>query len=142
MRVVFDTNTVVSALFWHGPPHQAMQAIRAGRAVLLSSEALIAELKDALSKEKFIARFTALGFTVQEVVALHRDLVKIIETEPLAEPASRDEDDDEVLACAISGKADAIVSGDNDLLVLKKFQSIPIWTAVAFLGALDKPSPA
>ncbi len=137
MRVVFDTNTIISALFWFGPPYHAQEAIRAGRALLLSSETLIAELEDALSKKKFVARFAAAGYTVQDAVTLHRELVKMVETEPLEKRVSRDEDDDAVLACAVVGKADAIVSGDNDLLTLKQFRGIPIWTAVEFLDALE-----
>ena len=46
----------------------------------------------------------------------------------VAESVSRDPDDDAVLACALAARADLVVSGDNDLLVLKSFEGIPIVT--------------
>lgn len=57
---------------------------------------------------------------------LHR-LVEVIEPPPLPQPVCRDADD-EVLATAIAGQADLIVSGDDDLLSLKSHQGIPIVT--------------
>ena len=57
----------------------------------------------------------------------------------LAAPASRDPDDDHVLACALGARADLIVTGDSDLLTLKRFEQIPIVTAAEALRILAKP---
>lgn len=51
-----------------------------------------------------------------------------------------DPDDDAVLACALAAQAEAIVSGDSDLLSLKSFQGIPILTAAELLGRVVPPS--
>lgn len=60
-----------------------------------------------------------------------------LQTSPaLASPVSRDPDDDAVLACALAAKADLIVSGDQDLLVLQAFEGIPIVTAAQALERL------
>jgi len=58
---------------------------------------------------------------------LHQ-LAEVIEPLPLPQPVCRDADDDEVLATAIAGQVDFIVSGDDDLLSLKIHQDIPIVT--------------
>ena len=50
---------------------------------------------------------------------------------------SRDPDDDRVIACAVAGRADVIVSGDNDLLDLEQVGGIPILTAAQFLARLE-----
>ncbi len=60
-----------------------------------------------------------------------------LQTSPaLASPVSRDPDDDAVLACALAAKADLIVSGDQDLLVLQAFEGIPIVTIAQALERL------
>jgi predicted nucleic acid-binding protein len=53
-------------------------------------------------------------------------LAEVIEPPPLPQPVCRDPDDDEVLALALAARADVIVSGDADLLVLQQFEGIPI----------------
>ena len=50
--------------------------------------------------------------------------VTVLQPQPLAQPVCRDPDDDEVLALALLAQAQAIVSGDNDLLVLQSFEGI------------------
>jgi predicted nucleic acid-binding protein len=55
-------------------------------------------------------------------------LAQIVEPLPLPAPASRDPDDDHVLACSLAAQANLIVSGDRDLLDLHEYQGIPILT--------------
>jgi putative PIN family toxin of toxin-antitoxin system len=70
------------------------------------------------------------------------DVFKIVswESQPLPARVCRDEDDDVVLATALAGKADVIVTGDEDLLVLKKFRGIEILSPRQFLKLLDRTS--
>ena len=88
----------------------------------------MSELADVISRPKFDAILvrsnTSRSHTLDE---LHR-LGEVIEPPPLPQPVCRDADDDEVLATAIAGQADLIVSGDDDLLSLKIHQDIPIVT--------------
>jgi uncharacterized protein len=62
--------------------------------------------------------------------------IKIIPTEIVLPENLRDADDLHVLGCAVAARADAIVSGDQDLLVLRSFANIPILTSVEVLGRL------
>ena len=100
MRIVADTNTVISGLLWKGAPRQIIQACRQQRITIVSSESLIAELAEVLARDK---------------------------------PVCRDPDDDAVLACAVTGRVDALISGDDDLLTLKVFRAIPIMTAAEWV---------
>jgi len=66
VRVVADTNTVVSAFLWGGPPASVLASARERRITLLTSAALLAELEDVLSREKFAARIARVGSAVPE----------------------------------------------------------------------------
>jgi len=141
VRAVIDTNVLLAALLWRGPPHALLAQIRDGMLGLVSSPALLAELTDVLGRAKFDAILTRSNTSRKKAMAELRQLAEVIEPPPLPQPVCRDPDDDEVLALAIAAQADLIVSGDNDLLVLLQFNGIPIVSpaqAVARLGATGK----
>lgn len=66
-------------------------------------------------------------------LALYRQQAQWVEPVPLAKPVCRDPDDDWVLAAAVAGRAEMVVSGDKDLLSLKKYQGVPILTPRQFI---------
>ena len=126
---MLDTNTVVSGLLWQGLPARLIDAAEAGRIELVSSTALLAELQGVLSRRKFVRQLARRGLDPADLFDGYAALAVHVMPAPLPQPVSRDPDDDKVLACAITAQADAIVSGDGDLLTLKSFQGIPILTA-------------
>ena len=128
MRVVADTNTVVSAFLWGGPPAAVLTAAREGRITLHTSPVLLAELEDVLGREKFAARIARIGSSVAQMMAGFRALAAIVRPAPL-EATSRDPDDDHVLACALAANAVLIVTRDRDLLDLGTFREIRILAA-------------
>ena len=69
-----------------------------------------------------------------------RRLTEFLDPPPLPQPICRDPDDDHVLAVAIAAQADFIVTGDQDLLVLKAVQGIPILTPAQALVRLEESS--
>ena len=76
--------------------------------------------------------------TSQQFLHNYRASVEVVDVLPLPQPISDDPDDDQVLACAISGAAQAIVSGDDDLLRLENYAGIAILTPFEFLDRLNK----
>ena len=137
IRVVFDTNIIVSGTLWRGTPHLVLQAAGAGRVKALVSEALLDELKDVIERSKFSKRLTSLGITSTQVVENYAAITEAVEVEIIEQRVIADADDDQVLACALSGHADYVVSGDPHLLEIKQYQSIPILAASDFLALLD-----
>lgn len=130
MRIVLDTNIVLSALLWRGTPYRLFEAIRQQPDVqLYSSATLLAELADVLTRPSPTKQLATIGKTAREVTADYLAVVEIVAPATLSAPVSRDPDDDQVLACALAAQADLIVSGDGDLLTLKSFQGVPIVTA-------------
>lgn len=128
MRAVIDTNVLLSGLFWHGPPHMLLEHVRDGALDLITSPALLAALTNVLGRAKFRAILGRTDFSLELLLAGVRQMTEIVDPRPLPQPVCRDPDDDKVLALALAVRADLIISGDDDLLVLMNFEGIPIVT--------------
>ncbi len=77
-------------------------------------------------KEKLVEKFKYSAETAEEAVALFRSRMEVVTPVVLASPVSRDPDDDNILATAVAGNCECIITGDKDLLVLKQFEGIKI----------------
>jgi len=137
MRVVADTNVVVSGLLWRGNPRRILDAARDGIVELYTSPVLLEELEDVLSREKFAKRLEAAGVTLRELVDGYSALAMLIAAEPIEPVILRDPDDDAVLACAVAADCEVVVSGDDDLLDLNQYKEIRILTATELLAELS-----
>jgi len=133
VRVVLDTNVVASALLWGGTPERLIEAAGEGALELFTSEALLAELAGILGRAKFAARLKLKNVSAAEIVARYREIAETIEAGPIEVAQLRDPDDSAVLACALTARAEAIVSGDYDLRTLGSYQNIPVLTAAECL---------
>ncbi len=135
-RVVLDTNLVLSALvFSHGRLAALREAWQSGRICPLVSRATVAELIRVLAYPKF-------RLSPDEQEELLADYLPWCETVLIPDPppvvlACRDPFDTPFLLLALAGKADALVSGDGDLLALADSFTCPILGAEAFLQGLQ-----
>ena len=129
-RTVFDTNAIVSALLFNdsAPGRGLVKALDTG--TILVSAALMQELQDVLNRPRF-DRYVTREERDDFLMAFMREseLVEITETVE----ACRDPKDDQALELAVSGNADCIVTGDDDLLTLNPFRGIAIITPADFL---------
>lgn len=140
MRLVLDTNVVLSVLLWRGKPYQLLDALsRRPDVYLFSSPALLEELADVLARPLAVERLALIGTTVNEVLALYRTVVEVVEP-ALAPRVVRDADDDRVIAAALAAHAAFIVSGDDDLLSIGSYQGIRIINAAEALLRLQNES--
>lgn len=140
MRVVLDTNTVISALLWGGTPYALIEAAAAERLELYGSSALLEELAEVLGRAKFAPRLQQAQRTVAQLIEQYRGLVELVQPEPIAPRVLDDPGDDQVLAAALAAQADLIVSGDDDLRRLGSYQGIPIVSAAECLRRVDNES--
>jgi uncharacterized protein len=126
VRIVLDTNVVISALLWRGTPHQLLGALATHPTTqLFSSPKLLEELSNVLSRPGASKQLAIVGKSARDVLADYLEVVELVEPVDLPRIA-RDPDDDHVLACALAARADVIVSGDRDLLDLGTYQSIQV----------------
>ena len=128
MTIVLDTNVIVAGLVTNGLCQDVLRQCIAMDAIV-SSPQLLDELERTLQR-KFSLTPEARAF-----LARLRSSIRTVEPALLASPVCRDPDDDIVLATALAGDADLIVTGDNDLLVLVSFRRIRIVTPRTFLEA-------
>ena len=128
MRIVLDTNVVLSALLWRGTPHHLLATIGQRSSILLySSTALLEELADVLTRPSATKRLALIGRSAREVLADYVEAIELVEPASVPRVVVADVDDDQVIAAAIAARADLIVSGDRKhLLPLGSHQGIDI----------------
>ena len=132
MRVVADTNILVSALLFGGPPEQVFLAGLRGEIQLLLSLPLLKEFEKVL-KEKFKLSI----HLVREITEGVREVAEIVEVSSHIRAISYPDEDNRVLECAVDGKADFIVTGDTrHILPLKEYGGIKILSPSEFLKHL------
>jgi putative PIN family toxin of toxin-antitoxin system len=136
VRLVADTNIVISGLLWHGAPRRLLDAARAGKVSLFTTAALLVELEDTLSRAKFAERLERAGVTRRVLVQGYAALATVVKPAAIPPAILADPDDDAVLACAVAAQAQAVASGDSHLLNLKTYQDIPILTVNELLALL------
>lgn len=132
IRVVADTNILVSATIAKGNQYMLLKKAKLGRFRLVLSPQIIAELKGVISRPKF-------GFSNEQVEAVLKQILSISEvviTTSKIDVVKDDPSDNSIIEAAIDGKADYIVSGDRDVLRLKKFKEVKMMTAREFLDKL------
>jgi putative PIN family toxin of toxin-antitoxin system len=128
VRIVLDTNVVLSALLWRGTPHHLLAAIgQRSNIQLYSSTALLEELADVLTRPSATKRLALIGQSAREVLADYVEAIELVEPASVPRVVLGDADDDQVIAAAVTARADLIVSGDRKhLLPLGSHQGIDI----------------
>lgn len=135
MRLMLDSNVVVSALLGSSAPTRLIELAAEGAFDLFTSEALLAELAEVLDRENITRRLESKHRSAPEVFALYEALAERVVPASIARTAT-DDDDDAVLGCALAAGADLIVSGDKGLRNLKSFHRIPILSPADALAAI------
>jgi len=131
VRVVFDTNVLISGHFWKGPPYRCRLAVEARLAVLVLSEPILTELA-----EKLDTKFGVSKPEIDSIMERLRARAELCAIEGMSGWVPEDPDDDKFIETALVGQAAIIVSGDRHLLDLGKAESVEILTARQFLERL------
>jgi putative PIN family toxin of toxin-antitoxin system len=112
VKIVLDTNVLMSGMFFTGSPYEILRAWRDGRIHLVIST-------DILNEYQRVAEELARQFPdvdVSRILDLLTVSAQIIQAPPLPEPVCSDPEDDKFLACAVAGSAKYVVAGDKQLL--------------------------
>lgn len=134
MRVILDTNMVISGIFFAGPPYQILKAWREGKIHLLISEEILAEYRRV--GETLALQFPSIDLL--PILDMLRANAEVISVKCLPETVCDDPDDDKFLACALAGECKLIVSGDKHLLKASGFRSIKVLRPREFVEKIEK----
>jgi putative PIN family toxin of toxin-antitoxin system len=137
VRVVADTNVLISALLFGGVSDQVFLAGLRGEIQLITSDPLLKELERVLkNKFKLDVHF------VREVIDEVRNVAEVVEVSSHIDVISHPDEDNRVLECAVEGKADFIVTGDTrHILPLKEYRGIKILSPSEFIRRLPSTLP-
>lgn len=133
LRVVFDTNVLVSALGFGGTPLEALLRAFEDDVQLVAAPETLAELNRVMQYDR-------LPFTEgerEQYLRILRTEAKLVTESPDVAVVDQDPDDDMFLACAVGGNCQYVVSGDEHLLALESFRDVEIVSPASFLGRVD-----
>jgi putative PIN family toxin of toxin-antitoxin system len=126
VKIVLDANVVIAAFASRGLCESVVELCLHSHEIVLSEELLEEIVRNLRQKIKLP------GNIVEDISKLLREHASMVSSVPLAAEVCRDQDDVKILGLAVAANADYIVTGDKDLLVLKKFQGVPIVTPRLF----------
>ena len=139
MKVVFDTNVVITSYLapqsicatlmncWHTEVFD-----------LVVSDPLLQEYQAVLNYPKIQKHTRMTPTEMQQAIRNFRQFALLVEPKEEITVVERDRDDNKIIACALAGEAEYIVTGDNDLLSMKAYRGIRILTPAAFLAYLEQ----
>ena len=126
MKIVLDANVVIAAFATRGLCESILELCLHSHELVLCEDLLDEILRNLQQK------INLPEVIVKDIGKLLRENANIVSPIPLAADICRDPDDVKILGLAIAAHADCIVTGDKDLLILEKFQGIPILTPRSF----------
>ena len=133
-RIVIDTNVIISALIFESSSSMNAFTLAKSRGTILISNDVLSEMINVLSRSKFDRYITSeIREDFLASLMLEAEIVPI--TEKIT--ACRDPKENKFLELAISGYADYLLTGDQDLLVLHPFRNLQIITVSNFLNYFD-----
>jgi len=132
LKVVLDTNVLISAILFGGKPRQILEKAIRGEIRLCLSEPILEELKGVLQRSKFDYSPEMIQFILTELTGI-ADFVDPSET---IKVVLEDPEDNMILECAAKAKANYIITGDFHLLKLGRYLNTEVLTAAAFLEKL------
>ena len=127
MKILIDTNILISGLFFHGLPKKLLREIDFEKFNLCVNKEIINEYTEKIDKKFSKSKYILDKDLRQKIFSSFKNFEKVSDLK-----ICRDPDDDKFINCAIDAKAIYIVSGDNDLLTIKNFARIEIVTAREF----------
>ena len=129
MKIVIDTNVFISSFFWSGNPRIVFDRVINGFDELYITDEILQEVSNVMMGKKFDLE----KYKVEEYIKIIEHFSVKTLHDGIIENISRDIDDNKILKCGLEGKVDYIITGDNDLLVLKEYRNIKIVNSKMYL---------
>ena len=129
MKVIIDTNVLVSGIFFTGPPSQILQSWKNGKIEIVISADILSEYREVCEELSLKYR----GIEVEPIlnlIAIHSELIEVPVSSELV---CTDPADQKFIACAIAGNVELIISGDKQLLKANGYKGIKVLTPRLFI---------
>ena len=136
MKVVLDTNILVSGTFWTGDSFEILKKIDDKVIILILSKEIIKEYEEVIKSEEIIGKISNKNLLINKVVEKIILNSIIVNPKKIINIVKEDPDDNKIVECATEGNADYIISYDNHLLKLKEYEGIKIITPKELLALL------
>jgi len=133
MKLVLDANVFISAFYWGGNPQRIIDRIIEGIDKLYYSNEILNEIAAVMGRPKF----KSSPETIEKYIRAIEKTGKKVFIPGNIRGICRDKDDDDKIECGILSGADYIITGDDDLLTLKKYQHIKIVTIKEYLQIIN-----
>jgi putative PIN family toxin of toxin-antitoxin system len=132
VKILLDTNVLISGIFFTGPPYEILRAWRDGRLVLVVSLEILEEYKRVV--DELASRYSGIDISNFFDILVANSL--FVEAPPLPKPVCTDPYDDKFLACGVAGSAEYLVSGDKHLLILDRYAHLRIVSPKQFVDEI------
>jgi len=129
IKAILDTNVLISSLFWKGPSRHIVDLAIANKIKSVTSPEILEEVETVLYEDFPQVSYDKIEGIIRDILSYSQ----LVIPRQITVKKLRDLKDTKIIACALSVKADYIVTGDKDLLVLKKYEGIRILTPKALL---------
>jgi putative PIN family toxin of toxin-antitoxin system len=135
MKIVLDTNVLISGIFFSGPPSTILHAWHSRKRQLCVSVDILEEYLNVA--ERLASRYAGIEYEgILELIVQNSELVQAPD---LPDRVSKDPDDDKFLACALASNTSIIVSGDSDLILVSGYADIQVLPPKAFVSEFLGP---
>jgi putative PIN family toxin of toxin-antitoxin system len=141
IAIVIDTNVFISAFLKGGKPLEVLESVQNGLTQAVMTIELEAELREVVQRPKFKRYFEARALNAIQLVSDLIEVSRQVAPVKITNNPVRDAKDLKFLECAVAGEADYLITGDDDLLVLEKYEGIRIVTPAQFLSVLFSSEP-
>ncbi len=132
MRIVIDTNVLISGIFFTGIPSLIFDGWLKEKFVLVVSEPILSEYIKVFERIAQKIRTKAPDLDIFKIIEMVILKAEVVDTENIHVTVCEDSDDNKFIECAIAGKCTLIVTGDKDLLRIGTYQGIKILTPRTF----------
>ena len=129
MKIILDTNVLISGIFVSGPPYQILKAWKEGKIQIAVSKEILAEYHRVA--EELSEKFPSVE--ISQILALFTIHAEMVNTQGLEVSVCEDPDDNMFISCALGSTSKIIVSGDKHLLKISGYQEIEVFKPRIFL---------
>jgi hypothetical protein len=137
MRIVLDTNVLISGTFWKGDSHKILILIAGGVLTSITSQDIIDEYRKVLARDDIVDKVVDKNLVASKIAQGVIDVSVFVKSN-LKLNIVQDPTDNKIVECALVGNADYIITNDFHLLELKTYNTIKIITPKDFLKLLEK----